>query len=163
MLNGRATSSAWASIILCLGEQHPVPGRASSGALASNIRYLGEHRPVHWRATSGSWASIIRCLGEHHLFCMLFDIGRAPYGARAGVSYTQIVWQRASLNSLTSIDMSVDSLVTLQTAVQEVPCSIPGSGKYLYLIIFVLLLLCSYFFVQKQIFVMIFCIPFLTL
>ena len=57
------------------------------------------------------------------------------------------------LNSLTTIDIHSwlgDAVVTHPLWVQEVPGSIPGSGKGFYVWFFVLLLLCFYFFVQKK-------------
>jgi len=57
------------------------------------------------------------------------------------------------LNGMTTIDILSwlgGAVVTHPLWVQEVPGSIPGSGKGFYVLYFVLLLLCYYFFVQKQ-------------
>jgi len=57
------------------------------------------------------------------------------------------------LNGLTTIDTLSwfgGAVVTHPLWVQEVPGSIPGSGKGFYVWLFVLLLLCFYFFVQKH-------------
>ena len=59
------------------------------------------------------------------------------------------------LNGLTTIDTLSwlgGAVVTYPLWVQEVPGSIPGSGKGFYVWFFVLLLLCFYFFVKKHIF-----------
>ena len=58
------------------------------------------------------------------------------------------------LNGLTTIDILSwlgGAVVTHPLCVQEVPGSIPGSGKGFYVWYFVLLLLYFYFFVQKHI------------
>jgi len=58
------------------------------------------------------------------------------------------------LNGLTTIDILSwlgGAVVTHLLWLQEVPGSIPGSGKGFYVWIFVLLLLCFDFFVQKHI------------
>jgi len=58
------------------------------------------------------------------------------------------------LNSLTTIDTLSwlgGAVVTHPLWVQEVPGSIPGSGKGFYVWLFVLFLLCFYFLVQKDI------------
>jgi len=57
------------------------------------------------------------------------------------------------LNGSTTITLSWlgGAVVTHPRWVQEFPGSIPGSGKAFYVWVFVLLLLCFYFFVQKQI------------
>ena len=56
------------------------------------------------------------------------------------------------LNGLTTIDTVSwlgGTVVTHPLLVQEVPGSIPGSGKGFYVSFFALLLLCFYFFVKK--------------
>jgi len=58
------------------------------------------------------------------------------------------------LNGWTTIDILSwlgGAVVTHPLWVQEVPGSIPGSGKGFYVWFFVSLLLCFYFFVQKHI------------
>jgi len=58
------------------------------------------------------------------------------------------------LNDLTTIDTLSwlgGAVVTHPLWVQEVPGSIPSSGKLFYVWLFVLLLLCFYFFVKKYI------------
>jgi len=58
------------------------------------------------------------------------------------------------LNGLTTIDILSwlgGAVVTHPVWDQEFPGSIPGSGKGFYVWIFILLLLCFYFFVQKHI------------
>jgi len=60
------------------------------------------------------------------------------------------------LNGLTTFDIlswpgGAVVRVTHPLWVQEVPGSIPGSGKGFYVRFFVLLLLCFYFFVQRHI------------
>ena len=60
------------------------------------------------------------------------------------------------LNGLTTIDILSwlgGAVVTHPLWVQDVPGSIPGSGKGFYVWIFVLLLLCFYFFVQNTLFI----------
>jgi len=60
------------------------------------------------------------------------------------------------LNSLTTLDSFSwlgGAVVTHPLWMQEVPGSIPGSGKGFYVWFFVLLLLCFYFFVQNTLFV----------
>jgi len=57
------------------------------------------------------------------------------------------------LNGLTTIDILSwlgGAVVTHALWVQEVPGSIPGSGKGFYVWFLVLLLLCFYFFIQKH-------------
>jgi len=70
------------------------------------------------------------------------------------------------LNGLTTID-TLSSLgsavVTHPLWVQEISGSIPGSGKGFYVCFLVLLLLCFYFFVQKNIIYKKFAIPFTLL
>jgi len=70
------------------------------------------------------------------------------------------------LNSLTTIDTLSwlsGAVVTHLLWVQEVPGSIPGSGKGFYVWFFVLLLLCFYFFVKNTYLSQKFAIPFTIL
>jgi len=69
------------------------------------------------------------------------------------------------LNGLTTIDTLIwlgGAVVTHPLWVQEVPGSIPGSGKGFYVWFFVLLLLCFYFLSKNTLFIAKYCNSFYT-